>query len=574
MPSERLIPTPAAPTVATFTILSEGEAVSRVHDVLSIIVHYEANRIPTATLIIRDGDAAAQTFEASNTDLFIPGKRIEVKAGYQGTEDTIFTGVVISQSVKIREQSSVLKVVAKDEAFKMTVGINNRYFRDQKDSDVIEDIIRQNGLQADVEATAPTHPEVVQYNSSDWDFMLTRAEMNSKICIVENGRLSIAEPDFSQAPAQALQYGATLLEFDAEIDARQQFRSVKSRAWGIASQELLESEEGSVNVPEAGNLSSGDLADVHGVNPFAQAHSGNLAEVELQAWTKARLLKSRLAKIRGRAKFQGLATIKPGTLVKLQGVGERFEGNVFVSAVRHEIGKGNWLTDAQFGLSPEWFVQKYKVTQPEAGGMLPPVSGLQVGVVTQLENDPLGEHRVMVRLPVISPEDEGTWARVATLDAGEERGSFFRPEIGDEVIVGFLNDDPRHPIIIGSCHSSAKPAPLEATDENHEKGFVTRSGMKWLFNDDKKNVLLETPDGNKILVSGEDQSIQLEDQNGNKITMDSSGITIESARDINLKASQGDINIEGINLKAKGNGTAEFSAGGTTTLKGGLVQIN
>lgn len=195
-------------------------------------------------------------------------------------------------------------------------------------------------------------------------------------------------------------------------------------------------------------------------------------------------------------------------------------------------------------------------------------------MVTQLENDPLGEHRVMVRLPVISPEDEGTWARVATLDAGEERGSFFRPEIGDEVIVGFLNDDPRHPIIIGSCHSSAKPAPLEATDENHEKGFVTRSGMKWLFNDDKKNVLLETPDGNKILVSGEDQSIQLEDQNGNKITMDSSGITIESARDINLKASQGDINIEGINLKAKGNGTAEFSAGGTTTLKGGLVQIN
>jgi uncharacterized protein involved in type VI secretion and phage assembly len=179
----------------------------------------------------------------------------------------------------------------------------------------------------------------------------------------------------------------------------------------------------------------------------------------------------------------------------------------------------------------------------------------------------------MLRLPVIDPSDEGTWARVATLDAGDNRGSFFLPEIGDEVVVGFLNNDPRHPIVLGACNSSAKPAPLTAADDNHQKGFVTRSGIKWIFDDDKKNVLLETPDGNKIFVSGEDKAITIEDQNGHKIMLDSSGITLESAKDIILKAT-GSLKAEAATVEIKANGTAEFSASGTTTVKGGLVQIN
>jgi len=573
MTSERLIPTPASPSVCTFTVLSDGTPVSGVHQVLSIIINKEVNRIPTATLIIRDGNVASQDFEASNADLFIPGKKIEIKAGYQATEDSVFKGVVVSHSLKLRQQTSVLTIVCKDDAFKMTVGRKSRYFRDQKDSDILDDIIRQNGLQSDLESTTQTQEEVVQFDCSDWDFVLTRADILGMICTTDNGKLSIKAPDFAQVEELTLQYGGTLLEFDAELDVRTQFKSVKSLSWGIADQALLESEESSVSLKEAGNISAADLADVHGFDPLIQVHSGNLPEQELQTWTKSRLLHSRMAKVRGRAKFQGYAALQPGQMVKLQGVGERFEGRVFVSAVRHEISDGNWVTDAQLGLDPAWFTERFDISPPRASALIPAVSGLQIGVVTQLENDPAGEHRVMVRMPVISPDDEGAWARVATLDAGNNRGSFFRPEIGDEVVIGFLNDDPRHPVILGACNSSAKPAPMETKDDNHEKGFVTRSGMKWIFDDDKKNMLLETPDGNKILVSGEDKAIQIEDQNGNKIVLDADGITIESSKDIILKAT-GDIKAEGINIKSSASASAEFAASGTTTIKGGLVQIN
>ncbi len=573
MTSERLIPTPSAPSVCTFTVLSDEVPVSGEHQVLSVVVVKEVNRLPTATLIIRDGSGASQTFDVSDKDLFVPGKKIEVKAGYQGTDDTIFKGIVVSHSVKVRNQSSMLTIVCKDEAFKMTVGRKSRYFRDQKDSDVLEDIIQQNGLRSDVEATTQQQREIVQFDCSDWDFVLTRADMLGKICLVENGEIKITMPDFAQSAGQTLQFGATLLEFDAEMDVRTQFKSVKSIGWGVADQGLLESEESSSRVREAGNISAADLAGIHGIDPLLQYHTGNLSEPELQTWAKARLQKSRMAKIRGRAKFQGLASLLPGQLVKLQGVGERFEGVVFVSAVRHEISNGNWLTDAQFGLAPEWFPERFEVQSPLASGIIPAVSGLQIGIVTQLENDPDGEHRVMVRMPVIDANDEGAWARVATLDAGDNRGSFFRPEIGDEVILGFLNNDPRHPIILGGVNSSAKPAPIEAKDDNHEKGFVTRSGIKLMFDDDKKNVLIETPDGNKIFLSGADQAIFMEDQNGNKITMDSSGITLESAKDLILKAT-GNVDIKGANIKSSAQASGEFSASGTTTIKGGTVMIN
>ena len=116
--------------------------------------------------------------------------------------------------------------------------------------------------------------------------------------------------------------------------------------------------------------------------------------------------------------------------MNLQGVGERFNGKAFVAAVRHEINQGNWLTDVEFGLSPQLFIKEHDVNAFPAEGMLPGVNGLQIGVVTQIEKDPLGEDRVLVKLPLVDADAEGIWARQSLLDAGKERGSFFRPGSG------------------------------------------------------------------------------------------------------------------------------------------------
>ena len=105
--------------------------------------------------------------------------------------------------------------------------------------------------------------------------------------------------------------------------------------------------------------------------------------------------------------------------------------------------------------------------------------------------------------------------------------------------------------------------------------------LSLLFDDDKKTISIETPNGNKILLTDDEGAILLEDENGNKICMNADGITIESSADLILKAS-GDVSLEGTNIeikanaefKAEGSAGAEVSSGGMTAISGSLVQIN
>jgi Rhs element Vgr protein len=261
-------------------------------------------------------------------------------------------------------------------------------------------------------------------------------------------------------------------------------------------------------------------------------------------------------------------------------MGVRFNGRAWVSGVRHEFGGGTWTTELQFGGEPLWFLEQHPPAPP-AAALIPPVSGLQVGVVTALAGDPDGEERIQVRMPLVGADEEGLWARLATLDAGNQRGAVFRPEIDDEVVLGFLHDDPRQAVVLGMLHSSAKPAPIAASDDNHQKGFVTRSGISVLFDDDKVSVTIQTPNGNTVTLSDDDGGIRLTDENSNRLVLDADGITIESAADITIKAS-GDVNIEGVNthakasaqFKAEGSAGAELSSSATAVLRGAMVQIN
>jgi uncharacterized protein involved in type VI secretion and phage assembly len=242
----------------------------------------------------------------------------------------------------------------------------------------------------------------------------------------------------------------------------------------------------------------------------------------------------------------------------------------------------------QFGLPQRWLPPTLEKYDQPAAGLLPPIHGLQIGKVVQLQGDPNGEDRILVRLPIINNAARGTWARVSSLDAGKNRGAFFRPELDDEVIVGFVNDDPRDAVVLGMLHSSAKPAPLTAQDTNHEKGFITRSKMRIHFHDDTKTITIDTPEGNKITLDEKSTSIVITDQNRNNIKMEPDGISLNSPGNISIKA-EGKIDIQAIaaltiggakiSLSAQAameisGATAKVAGSGITEIKGSLVKIN
>lgn len=581
MNNSGVIQTSKSADLVTLKILIEGQELSNTYQVKSVVVQNEANRIPMAQIVLTDGEASERDFKLSNEDLLIPGKKIEINAGYHNDEETIYKGIIIKHSIKIKSDASLLIIECKDEAVKLTIGRKSKYFYDVKDSEVFEEIIDTYGLGKDVEATNFSHKEIVQYNTSDWDFIVSRAQANGKLCFVENGKITISKPNITASPVETITFGATLLDFDAEIDARNQFAKVSSYSWNYTDQELVEIEASDPAVSLNGNLSVADLSKTIELENLELRHGGTLTEVELQDWADAKLLFQQLSKIRGRVKFQGIPAVKPNTLITLEGVGDRFNGNAYVTGVFHELAEGNWTIDAQFGLNPEWFSETFDIHTPTGSGIIPAIKGLHVGIVTQLEEDPNGEDRILVKIPIINNDEQGIWCRVASPDAGDKRGFFFRPEIEDEVIIGFINEDPNNAIVLGMLHSSGKPSPITASDDNHQKGIVTRSEMKVLFDDEKKSIAIETPAGKKITLDEDQGVIKIEDENSNIITIDSNGIKMESAGNIEFKAT-GDVKIEGTNVsinasaqfKAEGSAGVEMSSGATAILKGSMVQIN
>ena len=575
------IQTARNPDLVTCKVMSGGTELPGKYSVKSIVVEKEVNRIPYARIVVLDGSAPDQDFKLSNENLLIPGKEIEITAGYHSEEATIFKGVVVKHNLKIKDGATYLIIECKDKAVKMTLGRKSKYFYESKDSDIIEELIGNSGLAAAVEATANSHQELVQYRASDWDFMVTRAQANGKLCFVDDGTIKVAKPVLSGEGIETITFGSSVHEFEGEIDARDQFHKITSSSWSYTDQELIATEAQDPAIVLNGDLSPSDLAAVFGIEDLQLKHGGRLTQEELQDWSDAKATFQQLAKTRGRVKFQGIPSAKPGVLLTLQGLGNRFNGKIYITGVRHEITEGNWLVDAQFGLSPTWFSETYDISEMPGSGIIPSISGLHIGVVSQLESDPDGEDRILVQIPIINNEEQGIWARVATLDAGENRGSFFRPEIADEVIIGFINDDPNDAVVLGMLHSSAKPAPIVATDDNHEKGFVTRSEMKMIFNDDKISYTLQTPAGKKVILDEDADIIKIEDEHSNVLTLSSDGITMESAGDIKIKAA-GDLNLEGTNInlkasaqfKAEGSSGSQVSSGAVTVIKGSQVKIN
>ncbi len=567
--------------LVTFAVLigDTEEEISATYGVKTITVARTCNRIPTATLVIVDGDSVTQEFEASNAASFAPGEKIHIKGGYDFDDKTLFKGIITKHAIKSTNKTNYLLIECKDEAFKMTQARKNKIFYEATESDVVSDIIKENGLNGNMEATSHTHHEIVQYQATDWDFIQCRAQVNNMLCFVEDGEIKIKAPTLSGSVFTAT-FGDNIFSFEAEIDARNQYNEFEASAWNYSNQELVTKTTSGNGINATGNLDAGTLAEAAGGNSFILSHTGDIPDEILTSWVESKSLYQQLAKICGTVKVQGTELVLPGTMITLEGMSDRFNGDVFVCGVHHTITDGNWITIIEFGLNPEGFAETYEVSQLPASGMLPAISGLQIGVVSALEGDPKEEHRIQVKLPIISAEEEGVWARVLTMHAGEEYGVHFLPEIGNEVLVGFLNDDPNQAIVLGSLFSNTNLSPVEFSDDNYEKVIMTKSEIKITMNDELKSIKLETPAEKIITIDDDEGVITLQDENNNIITMNTDGITIESGKDIIMKAT-GDITMEGINVGIAAS--AEFTAEGamatvegsaTTTIKGGIVQIN
>ncbi len=546
-------------SVATATVLSNGKTIPPEWELLSLAVHRELNRIPTAFLEFADetqvkasGPAKKSPFGISGTATFLPGAKVEIKLRHEdqaGGEATVFKGIVIRHGIEADAAGCRLSVEMKDAAVRMTGARKWRVFNHSTDSQVVQKLAQEASLTADIATTDLQHPELVQYDCTDWDFALARAEANGLVLLATDGKLALKKIAVEGMAKYSFDFDlGGIDELEMDLDAGEQFPAVKGFAWDPAQGVVTGPATGANFSLKQGNVKGDKIAAAVGFADCTLFHPVPLVLDELRAWADGRVARSRLAFVRGRLSAPGIGKLALLDVIELKNVGDRFAGETLVTGLRHILGKDGWRTDVQFGLSPRRISEQEGFRGLPAAGLLPAAGGLQIGTVKKINEDPENQFRVQVQLATMANENGLIWARWASPQAAGGYGSFFLPDVGDEVVMGFLNGDPRHPVVVGALFSSknAPPAPYSGTDEkNTYKGFVTKGGTKLSFVDkDKPSVSIETPGGNKVLLDDEAESITLADKHQNTITLSKDGVVVKSAKDLKFEAS-GNVTIKG-----------------------------
>jgi uncharacterized protein involved in type VI secretion and phage assembly len=172
-------------------------------------------------------------------------------------------------------------------------------------------------------------------------------------------------------------------------------------------------------------------------------------------------------------------------------------------------------------------------------GLGGPFYGVHVGIVVGV-HDPEQQGRVRVRLPWVVDDGGGyeAWARLATLMAGAGRGSWFIPDVDDEVLVAFEAGDPHRPYVVGSLWNGKDQPPEQMGAANDVRTIRTRSGVTIRMSEAPRDasLTLETPAGQRVVLSDEPDTVVIEDASGNRVVLERTGIEVTAANAVSVDA--------------------------------------
>ncbi|MEE8526282.1 MAG: phage baseplate assembly protein V, partial [Thermoanaerobaculia bacterium] len=545
-------------------------------------------RLARAKLSVRNWKDLENEIKHSDAVTFAPGTEIEIQLGYNQEFETVFDGLITELVGAFGPTGEPVLIVHCRCRGSLLTGIRrSRVFEDKSDKDAVAEIAGAYGLDPEV-GDGPTYPSMVMYDSADWDFLVARARALGWALYVRGKRLVLGPAEASGSPVTELEWGATLLEVEVSQNPAERAARVIATGWDPETLEPTTSEQPATasGFPEADRPSVDQALKDAGWPERETRHPRPtpLAADELDGDTVAVVEGDALSHISGRGRAIGLPQIRIDSLLELKGLGTRFSGAHYVTAVRHLLSTDGYFTEFQLGRPP-------RLGSAEAGRrdhLVPPATDLAIGVVDDID-DQNGWGRVKVRLPWLDDAAAPIWARLVRPDAGPKRGFYFIPEVGDEVVIGFLGSDPRQPIVLGGLWNGQHAAPeqLDAAT-NPIRAIVSRSGHRVVLDDSDGagKITLKSAAGQTVVIddSSGAEKIELEDKTGNTLTLDSGGIALTAAAgaDVAIAASTGAIKLDASEIQVTSTGPAavkssaalDLQAAATLGISGAVVKIN
>ena len=570
-------------------------------EVYSIHVHKEVNKISRASLKILGGDPKLNSFEEANSNLFKPGIEVEIKMGYEQLNSTVFKGIVETNGISISEgfqefrSKRLLVIECVDKAVEMTKTYTSDIYEDKKDSEIITSLIAKTGLKKTITATTVKHSFLPKYNINDWDFVLQRASINGLIVVNSDNDINVKKPVGKGSPNLIINHGDGLIDFNGKIDGGDQFNAITLYGYDPFKKKSGKSNGSEPKLTAQGNLKGKNMALNSSPSKTELIISQPMETGELAAIANASLSNNRLKSIHGTVKVKGIKNGKIDSLVKLSGFGNRIDGSCYVTSIEHELYSGDFYTTFGFGLKDNLTVNHKGIN---LSSLIPSIPGLHIGEVKKIDKDPNNEYRIKVFIPSLKTSGDGLWARLTHFYTSPNAGSFFIPEVKTQVVVSFINNDPRHPVILGGLYTKATKPYTDIKAKNEKKAIVSKEKLTLEFDEKQKAIVIKTSNKNMITISEKDKGITIEDENGNEIKTSKSGISINSKKKIKItskdaisitgskgviingKSSKG-VSLDGnkVNIKSKakvnvkGSGL-DLNGSGAVNIKGGSVNIN
>jgi phage protein D/phage baseplate assembly protein gpV len=505
------------------------------------------------------------------TGPFTEGTRIEIHLGFVGKTRKMIVGEISALTADLPSSGpAVMEVQGFDLLHLLSRGTVYRQFGGESpgsglpDSEIVSQIAAEMQLQPIVKKTEKRVSPRIQNNETNLDFLQRLAQLNGYVLNGDSD--SIYFGPVRTRETIPLEWRKNLVNFSPRLSTAGLVNEVIVRSWDpIRKQAILVS-----LTRDSANTVSLSPAGLKQVSKGSGGRSQRVIDVAVSTFLEAKaiaestLQNQQVTAIAGSGTCLGDPAIRAGGKLELSGIG-RFTGSYFVTRVTHTMGEGGYFTSFEVNTNAG-------SSAPDSlnaldGSNVPAresEASLVIGLVLDNE-DPDGLGRVRIKLPGLSEDESGYWARVAAPMAGGGRGTFFLPEKNDEVLVAFEQGDITRPYILGALWNTEDKPPETNPDVRLIK---SRRGHSVRFDD---------TDGA--------EKIEIIDKSGeNSVTLDTKGstISIKSSQDVVIEAPRGKISLHAKNVEVKSTAdtkveaqtTLNLKAGATMTIKGQRVNIN
>ncbi len=559
------------------------EASERVTDAIIFIEVDDSLTLPDMfTIHLRDPN-----LEWIDDDTFSLGTPVEISAKAEGgSEVKLLSGEITGIEPQLRQGiGPTLILRGYDKSHRLNRDKKTRSFLQMTDSDIAKKVAQSAGLRNQVDSTSEVYDYVLQHNQTDWEFLIERAGRVGFRVLVKDDTLHFQQfPDNTEETPE-LEWAVNLLEFDARLTTARQVSEVIVQGWDPDKQQQIVGQATRANdVPEIGESQQGGQAS-------EQAFGGSSREIivdrpvstQAEADTLAQAICDEIGQgfVEAECMCFGNPEVQAGAMVTMNGLGDRFSGSYRVTHASHRYDESGYRTEFTVGGRHASTISEVLSSINDDGFR----QGAVLGVVTNNE-DPDDECRVKVKIPSIKDSEESAWARLIATGAGKDRGLQWLPEVNDEVLIVFENNDINRPLVIGGLWSAKNNPPLPSSGcldsgKVNTRQIVTRSGTKIVLEDDDNIITISNPDESYHLkISEKDTKIEI--ISGGDISVEAQqNATVKTQGDVNVEAT-GNVSVKGQQVEVSANTNAKITASanmnleasGIMTIKGAQVKLN